>query len=97
MPASGLFSDMIESAMKAEKQMGKMLPTDPPPRSPWPGIVLALWVLWLLALACMSRNEWTRERPTHHEPATDAAERMEPPAAPRHRLPPLRTSWEVEP
>ncbi|HEY3325465.1 MAG TPA: hypothetical protein VGP72_33745 [Planctomycetota bacterium] len=36
-----------------------------PPRSILPWIVLALWLIWLATLICLSRNEWGRPRPVY--------------------------------
>jgi hypothetical protein len=46
-------------------------------RSPWPAIALVFWVLWLLAMACMSRNEWKKPRSAPREIRTAAPQSQE--------------------
>jgi hypothetical protein len=48
-------------------------PNSKPPLGPLPWIALALWFVWLAALAFMSRGEWGKAKPAH-APAETATE-----------------------
>jgi hypothetical protein len=42
----------------AETAEPKSLRTSSPRRSPWPWVLLALWVAWVLVLAWLGRGQW---------------------------------------